>query len=292
MTVEQAFAELRPAMFALAYRITGNRADAEEIAQDAFVRLHDARPKDAVRSLKAYLATVTARLSLNRLRDRNARRETYVGEWLPEPLLTEGEPGIRAEDVSFALLVVLERLSPLERVVFVLHSAFDLTFEEIAPVVRRDAAGCRKIFSRARARMLEERPRFTVDRDRHRALLRSFADAARDGDTAKLVSLLDDNAVLHGDGGGKALALKKPVTGAIAVAHFIIAVNRTQSADASTEIVELNGAPGLVLKVGGRPVVAIVIETDGERIHSVFAVSNPDKLDAIARATGRTGSSA
>jgi RNA polymerase sigma-70 factor, ECF subfamily len=282
VTLDRAFAELRPAMFALAYRITGNRADAEEIVQDAFVRMHDARPKDAVRSLKAYLATITARLSLNRLRDRQARRESYVGEWLPEPLLTEDEPGVRAEDVSFALLVLLERLSPPERVVFVLHNAFDLTFEEIAPVVRRDAVACRKIFSRARARMLEERPRFAVDRERHRALLRTFAEAARDGDTARLVSLLDENVVLHGDGGGKALALKKPVVGSLAVAQFVIAVNRTLPADASTEVVELNGAPGLVLKAGGRPIVAIVIETDGERIHSVFAVSNPDKLDAIA----------
>ena len=136
-------------MFALAYRITGNRADAEEIVQDAFVRLHDSSPKEAMRSLKAYLATITARLSLNRLRDRRARRESYVGEWLPEPLLTEGEPGVRAEDVSFALLVVLERLSPLERVVFVLHNAFDFSFDEIAPAVRRDAVACRKIFSRA-----------------------------------------------------------------------------------------------------------------------------------------------
>ena len=280
MTLDRAFAELRPAMFALAYRITGNRADADEIVQDAFVRLHDSNPNEAVRSLKAYLATVTARLSLNRLRDRHARRETYIGEWLPEPLLTEGEPGIRTEDVSFAL----ERLSPLERVVFVLHNAFDLTFEEIAPAVRRDAVTCRKIFSRARARMLEERPRFAVDRERHRELLRSFADASRDGDTAKLVSLLDENVVLHGDGGGKALALKKPVVGSIAVAHFIIAVNRTLPADASAEVVELNGAPGLVLKAGGRAVVAIVIETDGERIHSVFAVANPDKLNAIATA--------
>jgi RNA polymerase sigma-70 factor (ECF subfamily) len=256
--------------------------------QDAFVRLHDAKPKEAVRSLKAYLATITARLSLNRLRDRQARRETYVGEWLPEPLLTEDEPGVRAEDVSFALLVVLERLSPLERVVFVLHNAFDLTFEEIAPVVRRDAVACRKIFSRARAHMIEERPRFAVDRERHRALLRSFADAARNGDTATLISLLDENVELHGDGGGKALALKKPTVGSIAVAQFVIAISRTLPADASAEMVELNGAPGLVLKAGGRPIVAIVIETDGERIHSVFAVSNPDKLDAIATVRTQT----
>ncbi len=288
MSVDHVFAELRPAMFALAYRITGNRADAEDIVQDAFVRLHDSSPKEAVRSLRAYLATITARLSLNRLRDRRARRESYVGEWLPEPLLTEGEPGVRAEDVSFALLVVLERLSSLERVVFVLHNAFDLSFDEIAPAVRRDAVACRKIFSRARARVLEERPRFTVDRERHRALLRSFADAARGGDTARLVSLLDDNVVLHGDGGGKALALKKPVVGSVAVAQFVTAVTRTLPADAGADIIELNGAPGLVLTADGRPVVAILVESDGERIHSVFGVSNPDKLDAIAKARARS----
>jgi RNA polymerase sigma-70 factor (ECF subfamily) len=284
VTLDRAFAELRPAMFALAYRITGNRADAEEIVQDAFVRLYNAAPKDAVRSLKAYLATITARLSLNRLRDQRARRETYIGEWLPEPLLTEDEPGVRAEDVSFALMAVLERLSPLERVVFVLRNAFDLTFDEIVPVVRRDAATCRKIFSRARVRILEERPRFTIDRERHRALLRSFTEAALGGDTAKLVSLLDDDVVLHGDGGGKALAIKKPVVGSIAVAHFIIAVTRTLPTDVSVDEIDLNGAPGLVLTAGGRPVVAILIDTDGERIQSVFAVANPDKLDAIAPA--------
>jgi len=288
LSVDHVFAELRPAMFALAYRITGNRADAEDIVQDAFVRLHDSSPKEAVRSLRAYLATITARISLNRLRDRRARRESYVGEWLPEPLLTEGEPGVRAEDVSFALLVVLERLSSLERVVFVLHNAFDLSFDEIAPAVRRDAVACRKIFSRARARVLEERPRFTVDRERHRALLRSFADAARGGDTARLVSLLDDNVVLHGDGGGKALALKKPVVGSVAVAQFVTAVTRTLPADAGADIIELNGAPGLVLTADGRPVVAILVESDGERIHSVFGVSNPDKLDAIAKARARS----
>lgn len=286
MSLEEAFAELRPAMFALAYRITGNRADAEEIVQDAFVRLHGAEPKDAVRSMKAYLAAITARLSLNRLRDQRARRESYVGEWLPEPLVTEDEPAIRAEDVSFAMLVVLERLSPLERVVFVLHNAFDLTFEEIAPVVQRDAATCRKIFSRACAHMREQRPRFAIDRERHRALLRSFADAARSGNTAGLVALLDENVVLHGDGGGKALALKKPVVGNVAVAQFLAAVTRTLPADATAELIELNGEPGLVLKAGDNPVVAILVDSDGERIYSVYGISNPDKLGGIAGASG------
>ena len=287
MTFESAFAELRPSMFALAYRITGNRADAEEIVQDAFVRLQRAQPKDAVRSLKAYLTTITARLSFNRLRDQRARRETYVGEWLPEPILTEGETEVHPMDVSFALVAVLERLSPLERVVFVLRNAFDFTFKEIAKVVERDAATCRKIFSRARASVHEARPRFAVDRERHRELLRSFTEAARGGDQARLVSLLAGDAVLRSDGGGKALATKKPVVGASAVAKFIIAVTRTVPPDVSRDEADLNGAPALVLRAAGRPLLAILIDTDGERIHSVFAVANPDKLEGLTlRAQG------
>ena len=282
MTLDRTFAELRPAMFALAYRITGNRADAEEIVQDAFVRLHGAAPGDEVRSIKAYLTTITARLSFNRLRDQRARRETYVGEWLPEPLVTEAEPGIDPKEVSFALVAVLERLSPLERVVFVLRNAFDFTFKEIAPVVGRDAVTCRKIFSRARARVREERPRFNVDRERHRSLLQSFTEAARGGDKAKLVSLLAEDVALHGDGGGKVMANKKPVIGRDAVAQFVIATTRTVPSAATLDEIELNGAPGLVLRAAGRPLLAILIETDGERIHSVFAVANPDKLDALA----------
>jgi RNA polymerase sigma-70 factor (ECF subfamily) len=281
VNLDHAFTELRPAMFALAYRITGSRADAEDVVQDAFLRFHRAAPEEAVQSLKAYLTTITARLSFNRLRDQRARRETYVGEWLPEPLLTQGEPAVRAEDVSFALLVVLERLSPLERVVFVLRNAFDLSFEEIAPVVERDIVTCRKIFSRARARVAQERPRFIVDRERHRALMLGFLQAARGQDMDALVSLLDDNVVLHGDGGGRAIALKQAVVGSSAVARFVIAITQKLPSDATVEEIELNGAPGLVAKAGGRIVVAIMIDTDGERIHSVFAVANPDKLEAI-----------
>ena len=282
MNLDQAFAELRPAMFALAYRITGNRADAEEIVQDAFIRLHDAAPREAVRSLKAYLATITARLSLNRLRDQRTRRETYIGEWLPEPLLTEAVPAVRADDVSYALTAVLERLTPQERVVFVLRSAFDLSFDEIVPVVGRDAAACRKLFSRARSHILEERPRFTVDRERHRSLLRSFSEAARSGDTAMLVSLLDENVVFHGDDGGKAVAPKHPVAGAVAVAKFIIAITRQQPSEMAVEEAEINGEPGNILRVGANPLVAIMIDTDGERIRAIYAIANPEKLAALA----------
>ena len=284
MSLDRTYAELRPAMFALAYRITGNRADAEEIVQDAFIRLHNAAPQEAVRSLKSYLATITARLSLNRLRDQRARRESYIGEWLPEPLLTEEEPGVRAEDVSFALLVVLERLSPVERVIFVLRNAFDLTFEEIAPVVGRDLVTCRKIFSRARARVVEAKPRFAVERAHHRAVMRSFLEAARGQDLDTLLSLLDDKVVLHGDGGGKALATKQPVVGRLAVARFVIAVTRTLPPGASLELIELNGAAAIVAKAARRPLVAVMIETDGAYIQSIFAIANPDKLAALTPA--------
>ena len=284
VSLDRTYAELRPAMFALAYRITGNRADAEEIVQDAFIRLHNAAPQEAVRSLKSYLATITARLSLNRLRDQRARRESYIGEWLPEPLLTEEEPGVRAEDVSFALLVVLERLSPVERVIFVLRNAFDLTFEEIAPVVGRDLVTCRKIFSRARARVVEAKPRFAVERAHHRAVMRSFLEAARGQDLDTLLSLLDDKVVLHGDGGGKALATKQPVVGRLAVARFVIAVTRTLPPGASLELIELNGAAAIVAKAARRPLVAVMIETDGAYIQSIFAIANPDKLAALTPA--------
>jgi RNA polymerase sigma-70 factor, ECF subfamily len=284
VNLDQAFAQLRPAMVALAYRITGSRSDAEDIVQDAFLRLHRSESEDAVRSLKAYLTTITARLSLNRLRDRRARRETYWGEWLPEPLLTENQPTVRAEDVSFALLVVLERLSPLERVVFVLRNAFDLPFDEIAPMVDRDVVTCRKVFSRARTRVLEERPRFSVDRERHRAVMRGFVEAARGADMDQLVALLDDQVELHGDGGGKAPAIKKPIAGSTAVAQFVIALTRTVPPDAMFEEIELNGLPALIVaKADGQLIVTVMLEIDGKRIRSVYAVANPDKLKSITR---------
>jgi RNA polymerase sigma-70 factor (ECF subfamily) len=284
MTSDEAFVELRPAMFALAYRITGSRSDADDIVQDAFLRLHNSEPKDPVRSLKAYLATITARLSLNRLRDAKARRETYIGEWLPEPLFSHDSSVVRAEDISFALLVVLERLSPTERVVFVLRNAFELSFEEIAPIVERDTVSCRKIFSRAHQRIAAERPRFTVDRSRHRALLRGFLQATREQNIEAMAALLDDNVVLHGDGGGKAFANRRPVAGARAVAQFILAAMRNLPETVVIEEIEINGTPGLLARTDERIVFAICIETDGSRITAIFGVANPDKLEVAPRA--------
>jgi RNA polymerase sigma-70 factor, ECF subfamily len=288
----RALEELRPAMFALAYRITGSRADAEDIVQDAFLRLHRATPDEAIRSLKAYLATITTRLSLNRLRDQRAKRETYVGEWLPEPLPTKDHPTTLAEDVSFALLVVLERLSPLERVVFILKNAFDFSFDEIAAIVGRNAAACRKLFSRARGRIFDGEPRFAIDRERHRALLRSFQTAARGDDLGALLELLSEGAVLHGDGGGKALGLKKPLVGAAAVARFVIALSRRAPADTRMHEIDLNGAPAIALMSAGRPFVVIMIESEGEHIRRIYAIANPDKLGAIGASLQSAGAAA
>lgn len=291
--LDRAFAELRPAMLALAYRITGSRTDAEDIVQECFLRLHRARPEETIRSLKAYLGTITARLSLNRLRDRQARRETYLGEWLPEPMPTAGEPAIRAEDVSFALLVVLERLSPVERVVFLLRTAFDFDFIEIGAIVGRDPAACRKAFSRARARVQAEKPRFAVDRERHRALVREFLDAARGQDLARLAALLDDKVVLHGDGGGKAVTAKRPIAGNAAVAQFVLATTRARPPGSSAVEIDLNGLPGVVLRGDdkSRIVAALLFDTDGNRIHAIYSIANPDKLAAIARSAGAPGGS-
>jgi len=179
---------------------------------------------------------------------------------------------------------VLERLSPLERVLFVLRNAFDLPFEEIAPIVDRDVVTCRKIFSRARTHVLEARSRFTVDRERHRALMRGFIEAARGADIRQLVALLDDQVELHGDGGGKAPAIKKPIVGSAAVAQFVIALTRALPQDAAFEEIELNGHPALIVaKADGQLIVAVMLDIEGDRIRSVFAVANPDKLESITR---------
>jgi RNA polymerase sigma-70 factor (ECF subfamily) len=281
--LDQAFAELRPAMLALAYRITGSQVDAEDIVQECFLRLHRAPPEEAIRSLKAYLGTITARLSLNRLRDQKARRETYVGDWLPEPIPTTDESAIGAEDVSFALLVVLERLSPVERITFVLRTAFDFDFAAIGAIVGRDASACRKAFSRARIRVLTEKPRFSIPRERHRALVQGFLEATRGQNLERLVLLLDEEVVLHGDHGGKALTARKPIRGNALVAQFVLAATRARPVGTFVTEIDLNGAPALVLRgqAAGSIVAAFLFETDGARIRSIFSVANPDKLVAL-----------
>jgi RNA polymerase sigma factor (sigma-70 family) len=198
---------LRPRMLAIAYRMTGSVAEAEDIVQDAFERLH--REGEAeVASPRAWLTTVTTRLSIDHLRSARARREQYTGQWLPEPVVTDPAPGPHeaaesAEAISLALLVVLETLSPLERAVFLLHEVFDYGYDEIAAIIERSPAACRQLGSRARRHVEARRPRFEPSREAREALVRRFLAAMQDGDTEALLSMLAEDAVVHGDGGGR-----------------------------------------------------------------------------------------
>jgi RNA polymerase sigma-70 factor (ECF subfamily) len=265
--------------FALAYRMLGSVAEAEDVVQEALLRLHAAAQ---VLDEEAFLTTVTTRLSIDVLRSARVRRETYVGEWLPEPIV-EDEAARLIEDgdtVSMALLVLLERLSPEERAVFVLREAFDASFAEIAEVLDTTPDACRRRLSRARRRIEQERPRFDSDSTERRALAARFLAAAREGDLDGLVALLAAGAVLVGDGGGKARALAQPMVGGPQVARALRAFYaRAVDWGLTLEPALVNGQPGFrSIAPDGAIVNVVALDiADGavQRIHSVL---NPDKL--------------
>ncbi len=212
MDREIQFQELQPLLFGLAYRMMGTRADAEDLVQDAYVRWQSAAP-DEVRSPKSYLTTVVARLALDRLKAAYRQRETYVGQWLPEPLVEpEGTQTMEmAESLSLAFLHVLESLSPSERVAFLLREVFDADYEEVAAALQTSEANTRQLVARARKRIQDRRPRFPVDRDRHAVVLREFLNACATGDPAQLTAVLAEDVVLYSDGGGKVSAALNPI---------------------------------------------------------------------------------
>src|SRR5712675_2940782 len=220
------FNEYRSLLFSIAYRMVGTVADSEDMLQDAFIRWQQA-PRDEIRSPKAFLVTVVSRLCINHLQSARVQRETYVGEWLPEPLVTE--PGSDAsgilqmdESVSMALLLLLERLTPTERAVFLLHEVFDYTHAEIAAALNLSEANCRQLLRRAQQHVRLERPRFTAPSQEHMELLERFYQAAGSGDMDRLISLLSSDVVLHTDGGGKAAALVLPIYGPDRVARAAV----------------------------------------------------------------------
>jgi RNA polymerase sigma-70 factor, ECF subfamily len=271
--------ELRKLAFAIAYRMLGSVAEAEDVAQEALLRLHDAA---GVRNEEAFVTTVTTRLALDVLRSARKRRESYTGSWLPEPLV-DAEAPARVEDeenVSLAFLVLLERLTPDERAVLVLREAFDLGFPEIAETIRKSQAACRQLLSRARRRIDAGRPRFDADRAERDALARRFLAAARDGDIDGLVALLAPDAMLVGDGGGKARAILKPMTGAAKVARALFAFyGRSTTLGIELLPAQVNGQPGVrVLDPYGRLVNVVGLDIAGGRITTVRSIVNPDKL--------------
>jgi RNA polymerase sigma-70 factor, ECF subfamily len=286
MTRSEEFEELRPLLFAIAYRILGSVAEAEDAVQETWLRYESSSIEPT--STKAFLSAVITRLSIDMLRSARVRRETYVGQWFPEPLLTDPyeDPARSAEladSVSMAALLLLERLTPLERAVFVLREVFGFGFPEIASAVGRSEAACRQLAARARRHMDAGRPRFEADRREREELATRFFDALRDGDIDGLRELLAADVEMVADGGGKAPALAKSVFGADNVARVLGSVFPLLiKIDARVEPRALNGQPGAIVRDrDGKVVGTLTLDVLGGRIQTIRSVANPDKLGHV-----------
>jgi RNA polymerase sigma-70 factor (ECF subfamily) len=286
VTRDEEFEELRPLLFAIAYRILGSVAEAEDAVQETWLRYQSSPTQPT--STKAFLSAVVTRISIDVLRSARVRRENYVGEWFPEPLLTDPyeDPARSAEladSVSMAALLLLERLSPLERAVFVLREVFGFGFPEVASAVGRSEAACRQLATRARRHMDAGRPRFEADRREREELAARFFDALRDGDIEGVRELLAADVQMVGDGGGKAPALPRSVIGADNVARVLASILPVLARiDAKIEPRELNGQPGAVLHDReGKIVGTLTLDVLGGQIQTIRAVVNPDKLGHV-----------
>ncbi len=281
------FAVHRRLLFTVAYEMTGSAADAEDVVQEAWLRWSSADRSDVL-DPRAYLVRVTTRLALDRLRTLRTRRETYVGSWLPDPLLTTPDAALqveRVEDVSMALLVVLETLSPLERAVFVLREVFDVPYDEIAEGLDRSPEAVRQTAHRAREHVRVRRPRFSPPDDAQRAAVERFMAACATGDTTALVEVLAPDVVVVSDGGGKARAALRPVAGADKVARMLVGLSaKPETIAMAFEPALVNGALGGVWTRDGVPAMAASVEYDGERVVRVLLFRNPERLAGLRRA--------
>jgi RNA polymerase sigma-70 factor (TIGR02957 family) len=284
---EQLLDELRPVAFAIAYRMLGSVSEAEDVVQEALLRVHQALDGgERIASPQAFVATIATRLAIDELRSARARRERYVGEWLPEPIITDGvdDPARHAEtadSLSLAMLTVLESLSPEQRAVLLLHDVFDYGYPEIAPIVGKSEDNVRQLASRARRHIEQRRPRFQTTREQQEELARRFFAAAEQGDLAGLEALLAHDVELTGDGGGKAPALAHTLRGRDRVARTVAKGFRraVRLPGVSLRRVEVNGAPGaLFLDADERLISVVALDIAGGQIRGVSAVSNPDKL--------------
>ncbi len=282
------FNRLRPRLQGIAYRMLGAMAEAEEVVQDAWLRWHEAA-RDTFDSADAWLVTVVTRLSIDRLRAAKVEREHYIGTWMPEPTLT-GAPDTpeqlleRADNVSVAFLAVLERLAPEARAAFLLREVFDADYEDLARTLGKTEAACRQLVHRAKAQVLDARPRFSVPRETHERLLRAFADAAVRGSLQDLKALMSEDAELLSDGGGKVPSFGKILRGSQRLAQLYFAVWRRMGAAAvRVEVVDINGEPGLLRFIDGQLESAQTFEIESDRIVRIRAQRNPDKLARIAR---------
>jgi RNA polymerase sigma-70 factor, ECF subfamily len=291
------FEGYRPLLFSIAYRMLGSVMEAEDVVQEAWLRWQAVTP-DAVRSPKAFLSTVVTRLCLDQLKSARARREQYVGPWLPEPLITsEADPRVAPdaridayESISMAFLVLLESLTPLERAVFLLREVFDYPYPEIAEIVGRREDGCRQLFHRAKQYLTERRPRFQPSPAAQERLTAGFVRAVEGGDLQGLMSLLAEDITLWTDGGGKVAAALQPIHGPNAVARFLLGVTQKAPPGITFDLIEVNGEPAVLFRVPAAPPIpslgVVVLEMDEERIRAIRVVGNPEKLGHIPSKPG------
>ena len=284
MEDDELYRELRPLLFAVAYRMVSSASEAEDIVQESFVRLEGARRSGAViESPKAYLVTVATRLAIDHLRSARVRRESYVGPWLPEPLLSEPDPeqvAATADSLSTAFLLLLETLSPVERAVFLLREVFGYGYDEIADIVGKTQTNCRQIFARARQHIDAGRPRFTASREEHDALVQRFVAACERGTMDELVELLAEDAAFYGDGGGKVAAVPEPIVGRERVVRLLRGlINRARQRNLRIRVVKVNGQAGAVVVDANDKVVNVVsFDVRDGAVSSIWSVVNPDKL--------------
>ncbi len=298
MLAEQLFEDLRPGAFAIAYRMLGSVSEAEDVVQEAFLRLHRTLQEGGrLESPRAYLSTVVTRLCIDQLRSARARREQYVGEWLPEPLVgsearADEDPARHAEvaeSLSLAILALQERLSPEQRAAFLLREVFDYRYDEIARIVGTSEENARQLVSRARRHVQEGRPRFEASPAAREALAERFFAAAERGDLAALEALLADDVVLHGDGGGRVPAIGRALRGRALIARSLVAWGRAavRVGGFSLRRVEVNGQPGaLMLDAAGGLVGVMALDVADGRVQAVRSMVNPDKLRHLTPLVG------
>jgi RNA polymerase sigma-70 factor, ECF subfamily len=285
---EAAFTELRPLLFSIAYRMLGSVTDAEDVVQDAYLRYHGALADGTrIESPKAYLSAVTTRLAIDLLRSARVRRETYVGQWLPEPLLTDpaapdpAQQSAESDSLSMAFLLILERLSPIERAVFLLHDVFGYEFAEIAEIVDKSVENCRQVAVRARRHVSEQRPRFSASREQRDKLADQFVAALSEGDVDGLVELLAADVVVTGDSGGVPPSWPRPIVGRDKVARLMAALGfqMQQVPGVTITRAEVNGQPGAVVRdAAGALVNVFSFEIADGVVQTVWSVINRDKL--------------
>jgi len=269
------FDPLRPKLIRVAYRMLGSVADAEDMVQEAFIRWMGA-DRAAVREPEAFLRRTVTRLCLDQLKSARLKRETYVGPWLPDPVVEE-EP---EDDVTLPLMLALERLSPLERAAFLLHDVFGLSFEEVATTIERDAAACRQLAARARTHVREERPRFQIEQQRGLELANAFFAASRNGDMKTLGAMLAADVSVHSDGGGKRPAAMRPILGfdAVMKVHQQLAALFAKHGSTLVRTGFINGLPGFVTREADGELQTTALEIEDGKVVAIYVVRNPDKL--------------